>query len=54
MFPDVHSIYFADQFGLPWETALTWDPAVLDVVVAALEEPGSERVRPARFELATF
>jgi triacylglycerol lipase len=35
-FPDVHSIYFADRFGLPWETALTWDPAVLDVVGDAL------------------
>jgi pimeloyl-ACP methyl ester carboxylesterase len=36
-FPDVHSIYFADRFGLPWETALTWDPSVLEVVLAALE-----------------
>jgi pimeloyl-ACP methyl ester carboxylesterase len=35
-FPDVHSIYFADRFGLPWETALTWDPAVLAVVADAL------------------
>lgn len=35
-FPDVHSIYFADRFGLPWESALTWDPAVLRVVVGAL------------------
>ena len=35
-FPDVHSIYFADQFGLPWETGLTWDPAVHAVVIDAL------------------
>jgi pimeloyl-ACP methyl ester carboxylesterase len=37
-FPDhVHSIFFADGFGLPWERALTWDPAVFAVVDAALE-----------------
>lgn len=36
-FPDhVHSIFFADGFGLPWERALTWDPRVFDVVDAAL------------------
>ncbi|MCM3502766.1 alpha/beta hydrolase [Microbacterium sp. P26] len=36
-FPDhVHSIFFADGFGLPWERALTWDPQVFDVVDAAL------------------
>lgn len=34
--PDAHSIFFAEQFGLPWERALTWDPAVLDLVRAAL------------------
>lgn len=37
-FPDhVHSIFFADAFGLPWERALTWDPAVFAVVDGALE-----------------
>lgn len=37
-FPDhVHSIFFADAFGLPWERALTWDPAVFTVVDGALE-----------------
>ncbi|WP_150957894.1 lipase family alpha/beta hydrolase [Microbacterium testaceum] len=37
-FPDhVHSIFFADAFGLPWERALTWDPRVFDVVDAARE-----------------
>lgn len=35
-FPDAHSIFIADQFGLPWEKALTWDPAVLDVVIDGL------------------
>lgn len=35
-FPDAHSVFFADLFGLPWERALTWDPAVLKVVLAAL------------------
>lgn len=33
--PDVHSIFFADAAGLPWETALTWDPTVLELVVGA-------------------
>jgi len=33
---DVHSIFFADAFGLPWERALTWDPGVFAVVDAAL------------------
>ncbi|WP_295823971.1 alpha/beta hydrolase [uncultured Microbacterium sp.] len=32
----VHSIFFAEAFGLPWERALTWDPAVFAVVDAAL------------------
>lgn len=35
-FGDVHSSFFAEQFGLPWERALTWDPAVLAVVRDAL------------------
>lgn len=38
VFPDVHSIYFAEPFGLPWERALTWDPAVRAVVVAAIRD----------------
>jgi len=32
---DVHSIFFADAFGLPWERALTWNPEVFAVVDAA-------------------
>lgn len=38
VFPDVHSIYFAEPFGLPWERALTWDPAVRAVVVEAIRD----------------
>lgn len=33
---DVHSIFFADAFDLPWERALTWDPAVFAIVDDAL------------------
>lgn len=33
---DVHSIFFADAFGLPWEHALTWDPEVFESVDEAL------------------
>lgn len=35
-FDDVHSIFFADAFGLDWSRALTWDPEVFAVVDAAL------------------
>ena len=35
-FPDVHSIFFADQFGLPWHRALTWNPQVFEVVLQAI------------------
>lgn len=41
-FDDVHSIFFADVLGLPWERALTWDPAVLDVVSEALGSRSAE------------
>lgn len=36
-FADVHSIFFADQLGLPWDRALTWDPDVMAVVVDSIE-----------------
>jgi triacylglycerol lipase len=36
LFRDVHSIFFADQFGLPWNQALTWNPAVFRVVLDAI------------------
>lgn len=35
-FDDVHSIFFADAFGLPWTRALTWDPEVFAAVDDAL------------------
>lgn len=38
--PDVHSIFFAEQFGLPWQHGLTWDPAAHSIVVAALQAAG--------------
>ncbi len=37
LFPDVHSIFFADQFGLPWDRALTWNPEVVRVVIETIE-----------------
>lgn len=41
VFPDVHSIYFAEPFGLPWERALTWDPEVRSVVLQAIRDADS-------------
>jgi len=35
-FPDVHSIFFTDQLGLPLERALTWDPDVLRLVTTVI------------------
>jgi pimeloyl-ACP methyl ester carboxylesterase len=37
LFHDVHSIFFADQLGLPWRQALTWNPEVFQVVLDAIE-----------------
>lgn len=37
VFDDTHSIFISDAVGLPWETALTWDPRVLEVVRSAIE-----------------
>lgn len=42
-FDDVHSIYFADLLGLPWERAITWDPAVLAHVEQALGSAPTDR-----------
>ncbi|TQJ32596.1 triacylglycerol lipase [Microbacterium sp. SLBN-146] len=33
---DVHSIFFAGRFDLPWEKALTWDPRTFAIIDAAL------------------
>ncbi|MFK3669954.1 lipase family alpha/beta hydrolase [Leifsonia aquatica] len=43
VFPDVHSIFFADLLALPWERALTWDPDVLAAVAAAVPARGLRR-----------
>jgi len=36
VFNDVHSIFFADQFQLPWHKGLTWNPEVVKVVLEAI------------------
>ena len=42
VFDDTHSIYVSNLAGLDWQTALTWDPEVLDAVHAAIENaPGA-------------
>lgn len=33
---DVHSISFARVMDLPWERSVTWDPAVMDLVIEAI------------------
>lgn len=45
--PAVHSIFFADQFGLPWERTITWGPDVFAVIDAALEGATGD-LAPAR------
>ncbi|MEC9323603.1 MAG: hypothetical protein VYB90_07190 [Actinomycetota bacterium] len=37
VFDDTHSIYVSNLADLDWQTALTWDPEVLDAVHAAIE-----------------
>ena len=37
-FDDTHSIYVSNAAGLEWKTALTWDPAVLEVVHQAIAD----------------
>lgn len=34
--PDVHTIALAEQLGLPWTAAVTWDPEVLAAVAQAV------------------
>ncbi|BBX71719.1 alpha/beta hydrolase family protein [Mycolicibacterium psychrotolerans] len=45
-FDDTHSIFVADSVGLPWETGLTWDPRVFDVVRSAID--GADGPLPTR------
>jgi pimeloyl-ACP methyl ester carboxylesterase len=39
IFPNVHSIFFANALDLPWDLALTWNPLVLEAVIEAIENP---------------
>lgn len=43
-FDDTHSIFVSDAAGLPWETGLTWDPRVHDVVRGAIDGTLDERL----------
>ncbi|PRC43661.1 hypothetical protein C6A85_000000104195 [Mycobacterium sp. ITM-2017-0098] len=47
-FEDTHSIYVSNEAGLPWETGLTWDPRVLDVVRAAIDGADGALATPNR------
>ncbi len=38
IFDDTHSIFVSDQAGLPWDTGLTWDPKVHEVIDQAIED----------------
>ena len=37
-FDDTHSIFVSNEAGLEWNTALTWYPAVLDVIGQAISD----------------
>ncbi|WP_422749824.1 esterase/lipase family protein [Mycobacterium sp. WMMD1722] len=41
-FDDTHSIFVSNQTGLAWDTALTWDPRVLDVVHQAVQNASTD------------
>jgi triacylglycerol lipase len=47
-FEDTHSIFISDANGLPWNTALTWDPRVLDVLHRAIEDAPTALSEPTR------
>jgi pimeloyl-ACP methyl ester carboxylesterase len=47
-FDDTHSIYLSDSTGLPWETALTWDPMVFEVLRTAIEDAPAGLTGPTR------
>ena len=47
-FDDTHSIYVSDAVGLPWETGLTWDPRVFDVVRGAIDGADGALQTPTR------
>lgn len=37
VFPDTHGILISSAVGLPRQTGLTWDPAVLEAVAEAIQ-----------------
>jgi len=47
-FDDTHSIYVSDSVGLPWETGLTWDPRVFEVVRNAIDAADGALRNPTR------
>jgi hypothetical protein len=47
-FDDTHSIFVSNAAGLDWKTALTWDPAVLDVLHQALQDAPKALDGPGR------
>ncbi|MEW5811395.1 MAG: hypothetical protein AB1925_18295 [Actinomycetota bacterium] len=47
-FDDTHSIYVSDSVGLPWDTGMTWDPRVFDVVRGAIEDADGALATPTR------
>lgn len=47
-FDDTHSIFISDSNGLPWDTALTWDPRVLEALGTAIEDAPGALSTPSR------
>jgi triacylglycerol lipase len=47
-FEDTHSIFISDGNGLPWDTALTWDPRVFEVLRTAIEDAPTALSGPTR------
>jgi triacylglycerol lipase len=47
-FDDTHSILTSNSLNLPWATALTWDPRVLDTLHSAIENAPKTLNAPSR------
>ena len=47
-FDDTHSIFVSDSVGLPWDTGMTWDPRVFDVVRGAINDADGALATPTR------
>ena len=47
-FDDTHSIFISDQVGMGWDTALTWDSKVLDVIDKAIADAPTALDAPNR------